>query len=168
MNGVGGRAAVRELLQVTGMWLGMGEPDGDGTPAPPPRAGAGFMAVQTLAAVALGALLAGTWSVFFRSEVRTLVLVGYLPLIVPLAIGVARRPRAAAGPLAGALPAGALAVAVARAVPAAGDGFWWWFLAFAAGALAAGTVFGALSPRQPTSDQPDSDPTGTHPTDGPP
>ncbi|MFF5083036.1 hypothetical protein ACFY36_38835 [Actinoplanes sp. NPDC000266] len=146
------RVAVRELLQVTGMWLGMGEPDDAGAPAPP-RAGAGFMAVQTVAAVALGALLAGAWSVFFQSEVRTLFLVGYLPLIVPLAIGVARQPRAAAGPLAGALPVGALAVVVVRAVPGAGDGFWWWFLAFAAGALAAGTVFGALSARRTNSGQ---------------
>ncbi|XVV14693.1 hypothetical protein ACQP2X_10275 [Actinoplanes sp. CA-131856] len=161
------RTAVRELLQVTGMWLGMGEPEGDGTTAPPPRAGAGFMAVQTLAAVALGALLAGAWSVFFRSEVRTLFLVGYLPLIVPLAIGVARNPRAAVVPLAGALPAGALAVVAVRAVPAAGNGFWWWFLAFAAGALAAGTVFGARSTRHPDDPAADSHPTGSRAADGP-
>ncbi|SNY50824.1 hypothetical protein [Paractinoplanes atraurantiacus] len=149
----GVRAAVRELLQVTGMWLGMGEPDGDGAPEPP-RAGALFMAVQTLAAVALGAALAGAWALFFQQQVRTLFLLGYLPLLVPLAIGIARRPAAAAVPLAVALPVGGLAVVAVRAASAGGDGFWWWFLAFAAGALAAGPVFGALSARRPANDRP--------------
>ncbi|MEU8820967.1 hypothetical protein [Actinoplanes sp. NPDC048796] len=145
---MGVRVAVRELLQVTGMWLGMGEPDGDGDGAPAPaRTGAAFMAVQTLAAVVLGALLAGVWALLFQQQVRTLFLLGYLPLLVPLAIGVARHPAAAVAPLAGALPAGALAVVAVRAATGGGDGFWWWFLAFAAGALAAGVVFGAISAR---------------------
>ncbi|GAA0518804.1 hypothetical protein Ade02nite_78450 [Paractinoplanes deccanensis] len=151
----GVRAAARELVEVTAMWLGMGEPGtdpGTGPQAPPapPRPGAAFMVVQTLAAVALGALLAGAWAIFFERDVRTLYLAGYLPLLVPLAIGVARRPAAAAVPLAAALPVGALTVVALRALPAAGDGFWWWFLAFAAGALTAGATFGAVTARRTT------------------
>ncbi|MBM2615345.1 hypothetical protein JIG36_07185 [Actinoplanes sp. LDG1-06] len=51
---MGARQGIRELVQVTGMWLGFGEPDTEADPAP--RTGPAFLLVQTMAAIALAAL----------------------------------------------------------------------------------------------------------------
>jgi hypothetical protein len=145
----GTRAAWRELLQAMSMWFGLGEPDSEGT-APPART-AGYMVIQTLAAVMLGALLAGArevWAHYFDRDFDALFLPGYVPLMLPLVIAVARRPADAVAPLAAALPAGVLVVVAVRVASVGAQGFWWWFLAAAAGVLIAGAVFGALSARR--------------------
>ena len=130
------------------MWFGLGEPDARGGPVPR-STGALFMLVQTLAAAALGAAVAAIWAALSGRTVPVTFAPGYLPLLVPLAIGVARRPHAAVVPAAAGLLTGAVVTVAIRAALANGsDGFWWWFTALAAGALAAGVVFGGLAARK--------------------
>ncbi|WP_249997911.1 hypothetical protein [Actinoplanes sp. M2I2] len=141
------RTPVRELLQVLTMWFGWGEPEpGDG--AAPAGRRAGYLLVQTVAAVVLGLLAA----LIFLGVRGGPVPVGwpapYVALFVPLAIAVARRPADAPLPLAAGLVAGALIAAVVL-VALPGSGFWLWFGALAAGSLAAGAVFGAIAGRRP-------------------
>ena len=151
MGGV--RMAVRELLQVTGMWFGLGEPDTGDRPASP-AAGAGYLTMQTLAAVMLAALVAVGRSALVDRAMPAGFPAPYLIVVIPLAIAVARHPAAAPVPLAAALPAGALAALAARFVlDGPLTGFWWWFTTFAVGALVAGAVFGALANRRPATRQ---------------
>jgi hypothetical protein len=146
MAGNGVRSAVRELLQVMAMWFGLGEPGTDGRRTPPEQRAA-YMFVQTAAAVALGATAALVYALVRDQPVPVDWPAPYLPLFVPLAIAVARRPAASLWTLAAAVPAGGLViVAVLTMVP--GTGFWAWFSALSAGALAAATFFGAVSPRR--------------------
>jgi hypothetical protein len=133
---------VRGLLQVAAAWFGLGDPPADGGTRLRPT----YLFVQTAAAVALGAVAAVVYIVVEGTSVPTDWAVPYLPLFGPLAIAVARRPGTALWPLAAAVPAGGLVtVVVLTMVP--GTTFWPWFSAVSAGALAAGTLFGALSPR---------------------
>lgn len=132
------------------MWFGLGEADVEGRPVPR-STGALFMLVQTLAATALGAGIAAIWATLFDRTVPVTFPPGYLVLFVPLAIGVARRPQAAVVPAAVGLLTGAVVTVATRAALAgAMTGFWWWFTALAAGAIAAGVVFGALAARKTT------------------
>nr|WP_221381845.1 hypothetical protein [Actinoplanes polyasparticus] len=145
MAGDGVRSGIRELLQVTAMWFGLGEPEADGRKGPAGQR-ATYLFVQTAAAVVLGVAAAAVFILVRDEPVPADWPVPYLPLFVPLAIAVARHPAAAPLPLAAAVPAGALVTVVVMAmVP--GTTFWPWFTAFAAGALGAGTIFGAVSPR---------------------
>ncbi|MCO8276281.1 hypothetical protein M1L60_37455 [Actinoplanes sp. TRM 88003] len=146
MAGNGVRSAIRELLQVTAMWFGLGEPD-PANGRTPPEQRAAYLFVQTLAAVVLGVTAAIVYLVVKGGPVPAGWPVPYLPLFVPLAIAVARRPATSLWLLAAAVPAGALVtVVVATMIPS--TGFWAWFSAVAAGALAAATFFGAVSPRR--------------------
>jgi FtsH-binding integral membrane protein len=140
------RHAVRELLDVAGLWFGLGEP----ARGQPVRRGAAFLTVQTLAAISLAALVAAVVSALRQPGLAAGSLpAAYVILAIPLAVAVASRPAGSVLPLAAALPAGAVAGVVTHLLLAAwGDGFWPAFGAASAGVLVAGAVFGAL--REPS------------------
>ncbi|MBL7256656.1 hypothetical protein [Paractinoplanes lichenicola] len=141
----GTRQGIKEFAQVATMWLGFGEPDTPG--AVPARPGALFMIVQTVAAVAVGAVVAVIRATLTDRELPASFPLPYLLLAIPLAIAVARHPAASPIPLTAALPSGAL-VAVLALIALPGDGFWHWFAALSAAALVAGAAFGAVADRR--------------------
>src|SRR5690349_12763768 len=101
------RSAIRELVRVTAMWFGLGEPASEGDPNAPERRAA-YVFMQTTAAVALGAVTALVYIGFKGGPVPADWPAPYLPLFVPLAIAVARRPAIGVWLLAAAVPAGGL------------------------------------------------------------